>query len=342
MAGVLFTQYPLESGTPVGAPTNTLWLPPQTTPFTHRQSADSVCSASIRCYSNDDKSWCGPSYSYWGKDTLATTERYPECFPDGYYNLDFEPAAAFPGTECRAGWHTAWETTFRANSQEVSQAWCCPDDGDYQCGTSRFDNIQRTGATMRVCVSKVSDLTFAATTYTLVDPSATPAEVSRVGASTCFSTVPPERAWPYRIQVFPLQIPAQTASPTRAGSPESSPSSTTAAESDKGVTEGSAAALSKGQIAVITVGSIVFVSLVGAFILMLLRRRQRWQQQQIEARDDGRGRPELPVSDVPRAELEGHEMYPEMDGQRGPVEAPNTEAQGQIPCAEGGALTKGI
>ncbi|KAK8029773.1 hypothetical protein PG993_011064 [Apiospora rasikravindrae] len=341
MAGVLFTQYPLQSGTPVGAPTNTLWLPPQTTPFTHRQSADSVCSASVRCYSNDDKSWCGPSYSYWGKDTLATTERYPECFPDGYYNLDFEPAAAYPGMECRAGWTTACETTFRANSQEVSQAWCCPGDGEYHCSTSRFDKLQRTGATMRVCVSRVTDLTFAATTYTIVDPSATPAEVSRVGASTWSSTVPLEEAWPYRIQVFPLQLPAQTASPTTsAGSTDT----TIVAKNATGAAEGRAGtALSKGQIAGIVVGSIMFLSLIGTaiLVLILIRRRRRHQRGVGDDGDDPRrDRPELPVLEFPRAELEAHGLYPEMDDQRGPVEAPDTEAQSRSPRGAGGASTK--
>ncbi|KAK7911820.1 hypothetical protein PG985_014301 [Apiospora marii] len=167
----------------------------------------------------------------------------------------------------------------------------------------------------------VSTLTFVATVFK---------DTQANQLTTRFSTVPPDQAWPYRIQAFPLQMPASTAGTDvgdfGVGGPSSvpshpDPSGTVAKATEDGTNV--APVLSRGQVAGISVGTIVFLGLIIALVVMQIRRRRR--------RHD---HPELPAADAPRAELEGSRMYPEMDGERMPVEAPYTEGHYFSPTFE--------
>ncbi|KAK8029774.1 hypothetical protein PG993_011065 [Apiospora rasikravindrae] len=337
--GTLFTQS--VTGGVTGTATNTVWLAPQTTPFTNRAGAETFCQPSVRCEGKigDVKVLtllsCRPSYVYPGDRGFVTADRYPDCFPDGYYSIgerrtpfrkrrnirlsvdgmptDFELAAAYPGTACRAGWHTACSTTFRIGPEEHSQVWCCP-SRNYQCGTTNVKYALTPSATMRVCVSMVSVLTFVETVQKKTQANQ---------LTTHSTTVPPNQALPYRIQAFPLAMPAVTAG-SSSGSvlPEPSATNTVTTATDDGASATSA--LTRGQIAESAVGVIAFLGLVFALVAMQVRRR----------RLRGYAIPELPAADdlktedtAPRVELEGCNMYPEMSSEREPVEAPFAENQ---------------
>ncbi|KAK7914985.1 hypothetical protein PG985_012688 [Apiospora marii] len=106
--------------------------------------------------------------------------------------------------------------------------------------------------------------------------------------------------------------------------------------------------LSKGQIAGIVTGTAVFIIIAAAMVLMQIRRRYRHIANTVtdERLHRYHGKPELPNDSAPRVELEstnvalapeleGHAMYPEMDGQTQPVEAPtHPEALGEETRAE--------
>ncbi|KAK8122922.1 hypothetical protein PG984_011592 [Apiospora sp. TS-2023a] len=95
--------------------------------------------------------------------------------------------------------------------------------------------------------------------------------------------------------------------------------------------------LSGGQIAGITIGTMVFTGLIAALILIQVRRRREVSNGVTNHQvDPFGGKPELPNNGVSRAELEpaanelvpeleGHALYPEMDGRTEPVEAPHSE-----------------
>ncbi|KAK8112931.1 hypothetical protein PG984_013457 [Apiospora sp. TS-2023a] len=137
-----------------------------------------------------------------------------------------------------------------------------------------------------------------------------------------------DQAWPYSIQAFPLQIPASTVGPavSTPTSDLSSPApSTTAAKTAEDDTD-MAHTLSRGQVAGISVGAIAFLGLIITLFVMQVRRRRRRP-----------GQPELPADDAHRAELEGSRLYPEMESERKPVEAPGTEGQYFNPGIDKGA-----
>ncbi|KAK7959758.1 uncharacterized protein PG986_004612 [Apiospora aurea] len=300
-----------------------LWLAPQTTPFTNRADAETFCRPSVRCEgkTGDVKILTPlsrrPSYVYPGDRGIVTADRYPDCFPDGYYSIgepgapyqkrsdtrlsvgglatDFELAAAYPGMACRAGWHTACSTTFGIGFGEQSQVWCCP-SGNYQCGTTHVKYALTPSATMRVCVSMVSVLTFVETAHT---------NTQENQLATRSTTVPSDQALPYRIQAFPLAIPAMTTGNSPGPDlPEPSTTDTTIATAADEKAESSS--LTMGQIA------------------GLVRRQRR----------RGYAIPELPATDkykaegdTPRVELGRFNMYPEVSSEREPVEAPPGETQ---------------
>ncbi|KAK8090386.1 hypothetical protein PG997_005347 [Apiospora hydei] len=124
-------------------------------------------------------------------------------------------------------------------------------------------------------------------------------------SSETYSVGPAWSTWYYTVNALPLQAPVKSGSPS-ASNPEST--SATTVSRDQG-------SLSKGQVAGIAVGSCVFGGLIVALILVQVRRRRRHL-------DAYQGKPELRATNVPRAELEGHGMYQEMDGRSQPTEAP--------------------
>ncbi|KAK8063660.1 hypothetical protein PG996_008312 [Apiospora saccharicola] len=170
----------------------------------------------------------------------------------------------------------------------------------------------------------VSTLTFVATVYK---------DTRANQLTTRISTVPPDQAWPYRIQAFPLQMPARTAGPDVSGfgvgGSSSVPSgpvpSGTVAKTTEDNTDVTPK-VSRGQVAGISVGVIVFMGFIVALAVVQVRSRRRRH-----------GQLEPPVTDVPRAELEGTKMYPEMDNERELVEAPYMEGQYPSPGIDRGA-----
>lgn len=158
----------------------------------------------------------------------------------------------------------------------------------------------------------------------------------------------PNQTFTYSIEALPLQKPAAATTPasnhTAPGSlrppasmaPSAGPTST-ANETPAATT------LSKGQIAGIVTGTAGFIVAVAVMVLLQVRRRYRHVAAAATGHglDPHQGKPELPNGSAPRAELdscihafapelEGQAMYPEMDGQTQPVEAPpHPEALGE-------------
>ncbi|KAK8041756.1 hypothetical protein PG993_006279 [Apiospora rasikravindrae] len=124
-------------------------------------------------------------------------------------------------------------------------------------------------------------------------------------SSGTYSTGHEWSAYTHTVNAFPLQVPAKASDSL---SPNPDPTPATAFSKDEG-------SLSKGQVAGIAIGSCVFGGLIVALILVQIRRRRRH-------RDTYEGKPELHATNAPRAELEGHGMYPELDGRSQPTEAP--------------------
>ncbi|KAK7952745.1 uncharacterized protein PG986_008473 [Apiospora aurea] len=287
MDGAVFTQTP-EPGI---VPTNTIWLPAQTTPFTTRKVQ--MCEPKVDCAVT---AWyCGPVYLITN-DLRTPAITFLETTRRGLSlrlltTSECDLAAAYTGSACMKGWQSACDTAFEYRGQEHSQTWCCP-IGPYQCSTLALE----AHSTKRICFTPVTDPTLY---YSL-------GSGSMIGVEAQVQPIrPPESAWRYTINAFPLQAPASTAGSV---SPNPDPISATAISRDQG-------SLSKGQVAGIAVGSCVLGGIIVALILVQIRRRRRHL-------DTYQGKPELHATNAPRAELEGHGMYPEMDGRSQPTEAP--------------------
>lgn len=230
--------------------------------------------------------------------------------------------AAFPGTACISGWHSACATTFEYLAQTYSQIWCCP-AGEFEClGTGRYS------LTMRLCVSSVFD----PTGYSLVlgDYNVTAGDwVDKTVVTTVYPTAPPGQGWQYAIEALPLQIPAKTTSlPPRTTEPGSVTVYLNPEETSASAAGGTPHRLSKGSIAGIVCGSVAAALILAAtFFLCVRRRRQRGNYQAPETAVVGQGgdpyygKPELPTVDAVRAEMDGYGVYYEMDGGSRPVEA---------------------
>ncbi|KAK7999681.1 hypothetical protein PG990_012281 [Apiospora arundinis] len=341
MEGTLFTQ------TDDVGPHTTFWLPPQITPFTPPYTCS--ITALVHCVLTSD--YCTANYlERYASATRLWGSSVHECFPSGFYEIskswlvpcirfpttnhkaqpDTKLSVAYQGTACLSGWHRACETTFQLDGLPYSQAWCCP-PGQYECfTTTSSDRIVETFSAKRACMSYVTALT----SYHL-DGELDGAIMVQNPSGVAYSTLPPGKTYRYVIEAFPLQIPATPISST---STESRVTPTALVTIKDTYTANAAAptnGLEKEHIVGISIGILLFLGLVAAMVVMQIRRRRRRNQR--VAVDDGynpyQGKPELPNNIVLRAELgpatdglvaelEGHRMYPEMDAQARPVEAP--------------------
>lgn len=249
---------------------------------------------------------------------------------------------AYQGTACPSGWHNACETTFQVSGLAHAQTWCCP-EGLYECVTLEYT----TGFTGRKCLSHVATPTSYSLRYEFSGElsGSTMFEGNIVTLST---TLPPDKAFTYRIEAMPLQKPAETISststhitPSSVGPSTSMATTTTPATANDTST---ASTLSHGQIAGIVVGMAGFVGIGAVMVMKQIRRRRRLDSNAMrnQCDDPYQGKPELPANSAPRAseleptvatafltELEGDGMHPEMDGHSKPVEAPTPEPLGQ-------------
>ncbi|KAK7995183.1 ankyrin repeat-containing domain protein [Apiospora arundinis] len=219
MEGTLFTQLSQINGTPTGDPTNTVWLAPQTTPFIHRvdKKSERDCEASVRCLVNTNFKTitplsCFPSYIYQQQDLIITTERYSECFPDGFYSL--VDLSVYAQT-------MSWLRHTRA--QHAEQAGMSPAPPPSNLARR---SILRYGAAPKVTTNAAQLVS--TMSRRLSEPCG---DIGPNELVTSHSTVPPDQAWPYRIPAFPLKMPAITG-----GGPDADPTSSTLPDPSSNIT----------------------------------------------------------------------------------------------------------
>ncbi|KAK7908785.1 hypothetical protein PG985_016088 [Apiospora marii] len=231
-------------------------------------------------------------------------------------------SAAYPGTACISGWHSACATTFGYRGQTYSQVWCCP-AGEYECvGTDA-----RLSSTVRQCASSVLNPSQYGLTFGLWDTNIGDYS-SKTVTTKVFPTVPAGQGWQYRIDAMPLRIPPKTTSlPPLTTEPGSVTVYLSPEETSASAASGTPHHLSKGSIAGIVCGSVAAALMLAAMFFVCARRRRRMTHQVPETAVVGQdvdsyyGKPELPTVDAVRAEMDGHAVYHEMDGKSLPAEA---------------------
>ncbi|KAK7952744.1 uncharacterized protein PG986_008472 [Apiospora aurea] len=313
------------------SPTNTIWLPPQTTPFTppYKDGSTLSCEATLNCWSGLYECYPGYSDPYLVSAKSLDIDR-PECFPSWYYDIGTHLSVAYPGTACISGWRSACATTFPDRGQTYSQVWCCP-AGEFACTAAETYDA----TTIRMCVSTVLDPTGYIRNM--------PYRADLPGMSTVvISTSPGERPYKYWVSAFPLQVPAKTTSTVPITTEETTGSGSAAEGASASSAEDGTGHLSKGSLAGAISASILAVLIAAAMIYAATRRRRRGIQAPETAvvdRDQGvdpyyGGKPELDTADVTRAELSGggSAMCSEMDGWSRPAEVPTTTTTGPGAC----------
>ncbi|KAK8016793.1 hypothetical protein PG993_014982 [Apiospora rasikravindrae] len=160
------------------------------------------------------------------------------------------------------------------------------------------------------------------TMYTFESGIATALSTTIEGLSAVIrSTVPLDKATFYTIEALPFRIPSKPTSSISAGRT----SRTATANATSTITQ-----ISKGQIAGIAIGAVVFIGIIAGLFMMQIQRRRRHVLKSTNDHgfDPYHVKAELHNDSVPLAELEGHGMFPEMDGYTQPVEAPQPETSG--------------
>ncbi|KAK8041755.1 hypothetical protein PG993_006278 [Apiospora rasikravindrae] len=236
-----------------------------------------------------------------------------------------------------SGWHSACETTFEHKDRTYSQIWCCP-AGEFGCHLRE----PRIGP----------DTTWRACTSTVLDPTAYEAKTTTSAdgmgwgyagpvSSVVIKTTPGEEPYIYWVLPIPLQLPAKTTVPGSSSviSTEAIAYPTVSADTGSGAGEASSSSaadgtrhLSKGSLAGAISASILAALIAAAMVYVCIRRRRRRVQasknaviDQDQRVDPYYGKPELPTTDITRAELPGgYGMCSEMDGWSRPAEVPTT------------------
>ncbi|OTB11348.1 hypothetical protein K445DRAFT_15804 [Daldinia sp. EC12] len=288
------TRLPFSRTGPADEPstTETLLLPPQTTPFTPPHNA--YCELSVYCKDLTHSDGLVPlssglacqAVNALGEGKIGFETR---CFPDGYFTLfnnmyeeigqelgttaAEEPGwstLAYPGSACLSGWTTACVTAVTDGNSEYSQAWCCPPDS-WTCMPSESNGglSVRSG---RYCASAV---TLSTEVWMAWDPPYTdPVDHER------YSTwIAPMRGLPTGFaatvyhEVFPLQLTMASSMPSGTNTNQGSDSDASSA----GGSSNPVTVVFGGVIVGIAIGTALGVlgALCGAIFLYRRRRKRR-------------------------------------------------------------------
>ncbi|KAI1376158.1 hypothetical protein F4677DRAFT_420464 [Hypoxylon crocopeplum] len=318
-----------EEGSSTATGTTGLSLPPQITPYTPPPDVD--CAISVYCKFLTYWYYVGGKHQLSGMGCAAVNSLEvgvlgyrTECFPEGYYTIfdnlleeirlipgtptesGDSSTLAYPGTACVSGWTVACTVTLKDSIDTYTQAWCCP-PGSWSCALTEHQGL---GAdrpiTGRHCSSLMTEST---DIYMTWDPPYVDGGDSQdyytwtVGVTS----EPTEYAATIYQRVFPLQW---TAGASNAPGVQPSAFDGGVAVNTTGpVNEASVAVISKGAIAGISVGAVVFIFGVIWGIAMFYRRRQM-KNGVAGTSSSGPNAPpsERPVGDKP--ELEGSPMAP--------------------------------